>query len=78
MTGPQGKNDKLIELAGTVAAAVKDYNEDPRMQRQLLKQVDNLRLLLESPMDPIFKQWEMVRIYICPHCSSGLSIDTSC
>ena len=66
MTEALGKNEILTELAGTVAAAVNDYNGDPVMQRQLLKQVDNLRLLLEAPMDPIFKQWEMVRFYISP------------
>lgn len=58
-----GKNEKLIELAGEVAAALNDYDGDPTIQRQLLQQVDNMRRMLEVPMDPIFKQWEMVSIY---------------
>ncbi|CZR57284.1 related to O-methyltransferase B [Phialocephala subalpina] len=41
------------------AAVVKEFNGDPVKQRQLLKEADQLRLMLETPMDVLMKQWEM-------------------
>ena len=54
-----GPNAELIAAASEFAAAVKDFNGDPVRQRQLLKEADRLRLLLETPMDTLMKQWEM-------------------
>ncbi|KAH7381074.1 o-methyltransferase-like protein [Cadophora sp. MPI-SDFR-AT-0126] len=53
-----GPNAELIAAASEFAAAVKDFNGDPVKQRQLLKEADRLRLLLETPMDTLMKQWE--------------------
>lgn len=52
-------NTELIAAAEQFAAAVKDFNGDPLKQRGLLRQADKLRLLLETPMDVLTKQWEM-------------------
>ncbi|TVY92319.1 O-methyltransferase [Lachnellula willkommii] len=54
-----GPNAELIVAASEFAAAVKDFNGDPVKQRQLLKEADRLRILLETPMDVLTKQWEM-------------------
>jgi hypothetical protein len=54
-----GPNAKLIAAASEFAAAVKEFNGDPVKQRQLLKEADRLRILLETPMDVLLKQWEM-------------------
>jgi hypothetical protein len=57
-------NQELIELAGELAAAVQDFDGNPIIQRQLLQQADKLRFLLETPQDPIMRQWETVSILI--------------
>ena len=54
-----GPNAELIAAASEFAAAVKEFNGDPVKQRQLLKDADRLRILLETPMDVLLKQWEM-------------------
>ncbi|TVY27243.1 O-methyltransferase [Lachnellula hyalina] len=58
-SSPPGPNAELIVAASEFAAAVKEFNGDPVKQRQLLKEADRLRLLLETPMDVLVKQWEM-------------------
>ena len=57
---PPGPNAELIAVASEFAAAVKEFNGDPVKQRQLLKEADRLRILLETPMDVLNKQWEMI------------------
>ncbi|KAL2063150.1 hypothetical protein VTL71DRAFT_6222 [Oculimacula yallundae] len=52
-------NAALIAAADDFAAAVRSFNGDPVKQRQLLKEADRLRILLETPMDVLMKQWEM-------------------
>lgn len=56
---PQAPNAELIAAASGFAAAIKDFNGDPIKQRQLLKEAERLRTLLETPMDALMKQWEM-------------------
>lgn len=56
-----GKNAELVAAADEFAAAVRRLDEgDAAEQMRLLKQADKLRVLLESPMDTIMKQWELV------------------
>ena len=57
---PPSPNAELIAAASEFAAAVKEFNGDPVKQRQLLKEADRLRILLETPMDVLNKQWEMI------------------
>jgi hypothetical protein len=56
----QGKNDELIQAAEAFALAVKNFDGDPSEQMKLLKQADKLRFLVETPLDTVMKQWEMV------------------
>ena len=56
----QGKNDELIQAAEAFALAVKNFDGDPSKQMKLLKQADKLRFLVETPLDTVMKQWEMV------------------
>lgn len=56
----QGKNDNLIQAAEAFALAVKNFDGDPSEQMKLLKQADKLRFLVETPLDTVMKQWEMV------------------
>ena len=55
-----GKNAELVEAAEAFAAAVKHFDGDPAEQMKLLKQADKLRFLLETPLDTVMKQWELV------------------
>jgi hypothetical protein len=57
---PPSPNAELIAAASEFAVAVKEFNGDPVKQRQLLKEADRLRILLETPMDVLNKQWEMI------------------
>jgi hypothetical protein len=54
------KNADLIAAADQFASAVKSFAGDPAQQQMLLKQADKLRTLLETPMDTVMKQWEIV------------------
>jgi hypothetical protein len=56
----RGKNDQLIQAAEAFALAVKNFDGDPSEQMKLLKQADKLRILVETPLDTVMKQWEMV------------------
>lgn len=56
----QSKNDELIQAAEAFALAVKNFDGDPSEQMKLLKQADKLRFLVETPLDTVMKQWEMV------------------
>jgi hypothetical protein len=56
----QGQNAELIEAAEAFAAAVKKFDGDPSEQIKLVKQADKLRFLVETPLDTVMKQWEMV------------------
>jgi hypothetical protein len=56
----QGKNPELIQAAEAFAAAVKNFDGNPSEQMKLLKQADKLRFLIETPLDAVMKQWEMV------------------
>jgi pyridoxine/pyridoxamine 5'-phosphate oxidase len=56
----RGKNDQLIQAAEAFALAVKNFDGDPSEQMKLLKQADKLRFLVETPLDTVMKQWEMV------------------
>lgn len=47
----QTLNLELIAAASKFAEDVKTFNGDPVKQRQLLKEADRLRLMLETPMD---------------------------
>ncbi|KAF4626200.1 hypothetical protein G7Y89_g11964 [Cudoniella acicularis] len=62
-----GKNPELIAAADEFAAAVKEFDGNPAEQMRLLKQADKLRFLLESPMDPIMKQWEVSSLIAAMH-----------
>lgn len=53
-----GLNEALIAAADSFATAVKSFNGDPMQQRQLLKEAEGLRMMLETPMDTLMKQWE--------------------
>jgi hypothetical protein len=56
---PSGPNQELIDVAADFAATVKQFNgSDHAEHLRLLKHVDKLRLLLETPVDTIMKQWE--------------------
>jgi hypothetical protein len=55
-----GKNAELIQAAEAFALAVKNFDGDPSEQMKLLKQADKLRFLVETPLDTVMKQWEMV------------------
>jgi hypothetical protein len=55
-----GKNAELVQAAESFASAVKDFDGDPSEQMKLLKQADKLRSLLETPLDTVMKQWELV------------------
>ena len=56
----QGKNTELIQAAEAFALAVKEFDGDPAEQMKLLKQADKLRFLIETPLDTVMRQWEMV------------------
>lgn len=56
----QEKNTELIQAAQAFALAVKDFDGDPAEQMKLLKQADKLRFLIETPLDTVMRQWEMV------------------
>jgi hypothetical protein len=58
--GSQAPNAELIQAANDFASAAKGFTGDPSDQMKLLKQADKLRLLVESPLDTVMKQWEMV------------------
>lgn len=60
MPGPS-KNSELIKAADDFAALVKQYDGDRSTQLNLLRQADRLRILLESPLDTIFRTNESVR-----------------
>jgi hypothetical protein len=59
-----GKNAELVQAAEVFAAAVKNFDGDPSEQMKLLKQADKLQFLLETPLDTVMKQWELVSSYI--------------
>jgi pyridoxine/pyridoxamine 5'-phosphate oxidase len=62
----QGRNAELIQAAEAFALAVKNFDGDPSEQMKLLKQADKLRFLIETPLDTIMKQWEMVSDFNSP------------
>lgn len=59
----QAANTALIEAANALAESAKNFTGDPSDQMKLLRQTDNLRLLIESPYDVVIKQVEMVRYF---------------
>jgi hypothetical protein len=52
------RNAEMIETASGIAAALKEFKGGHAEHLRLLKQVDKLRILLETPMDVLMKQWE--------------------
>jgi hypothetical protein len=67
-TSSPNPNAELIAAASEFAAAVKEFDGNPVKQRQLLKEADRLRILLETPMDVLNKQWEMIA------CTAALNL----
>lgn len=59
------KNPELIKAVEEFAAAVKNFDGDPSEQMKLLKQTDKLRSLIETPLDTVMKQWELVGHHSC-------------
>jgi hypothetical protein len=55
---PPAENAEMIETASGIAAALKGFRGDHAEHLRLLKQVDKLRILLETPMDVLMKQWK--------------------
>jgi pyridoxine/pyridoxamine 5'-phosphate oxidase len=62
-----GINAELVQAAEAFTVAAKSFNGEPSAQMKLLKQADELRLMLETPLDTVMRQWELV---------SGLAIST--
>lgn len=56
---PPGPNAVLIAAASEFAEAVKAFDGDPVAQRQLVKEADRLRILLENPMDALMRMWDV-------------------
>jgi hypothetical protein len=54
------QNAQLIAAAEEFTAAVKAFNGDPVEQTKLVKQADKLMFMVQTPMDVIMQQWEMV------------------
>ena len=48
-------------MANGIAAALKEFKGDHAEHLRLLRQVDKLRILLETPMDVLMKQWETIQ-----------------
>jgi hypothetical protein len=55
-----GANLELAQAAEDFTKSVKEFNGDPLVQMKLLKQAEKLRFMLETPMDKIMKQAEVV------------------
>lgn len=56
----QDKKAELIKAAESFTLAVKSFDGNPAEQMSLLKQADKLRFMIETPIDTVMKQWEMV------------------
>ncbi|KAH8820715.1 o-methyltransferase-like protein [Xylogone sp. PMI_703] len=63
----QAQNAELIQAAEAFALAAKNFNGDASEQMKLLKQVDKLRSLVETPLDTIMRQWEMSNLLAALH-----------
>lgn len=59
MASSGANNAELIAAAGALADAVKTFDGDHAEHLRLLKLVDKVRVLIETPLDVLMKQWEM-------------------
>lgn len=54
-----GNAQAAIETTNDIVALLKDFHGDHADHLRILKQVDKLRMQLETPMDVLMKQWEI-------------------